>query len=65
MKANDGALPGDARARMPEAVSRLTFDGVTGRVAFDGYGDTRNRRLTVVSVESGRWTSVTSGPAAP
>ncbi|RDS64507.1 hypothetical protein DWC19_17075 [Streptomyces sp. M7] len=65
VKANDGALPGNARARMPEAVSRLTFDGVTGRVAFDGYGDTRNRRLTVVSVESGRWTSVTSGPAAP
>ncbi|MGW5035913.1 ABC transporter substrate-binding protein [Streptomyces nigra] len=65
VKANDGALPGDARARMPEAVSRLTFDGVTGRVAFDGYGDTRNRRLTVISVESGRWTSVTSGPAAP
>ncbi|MGW7664153.1 bifunctional serine/threonine-protein kinase/ABC transporter substrate-binding protein [Streptomyces sp. NPDC054756] len=65
VKANDGTLPGDVRARMPEAVSRLTFDGVTGRVAFDGYGDTRNRRLTVTSVESGRWTSVTSGPAAP
>ncbi|MFI9797149.1 bifunctional serine/threonine-protein kinase/ABC transporter substrate-binding protein [Streptomyces sp. NPDC052302] len=65
VKANDGTLPGDARARMSEAVSRLAFDGVTGRVAFDGYGDTRNRRLTVLSVESGRWTSVTSGPAAP
>ncbi|MFJ4759062.1 bifunctional serine/threonine-protein kinase/ABC transporter substrate-binding protein [Streptomyces sp. NPDC088763] len=65
VKANDGTLPGDARARMSEAVSRLAFDGVTGRVAFDGYGDTRNRRLTVFSVESGRWTSVTSGPAAP
>ncbi|WP_086871640.1 bifunctional serine/threonine-protein kinase/ABC transporter substrate-binding protein [Streptomyces viridochromogenes] len=65
VKANDGTLPRDARARMSEAVSRLAFDGVTGRVAFDGYGDTRNRRLTVLSVESGRWTSVTSGPAAP
>ncbi|MFF4154216.1 bifunctional serine/threonine-protein kinase/ABC transporter substrate-binding protein [Streptomyces sp. NPDC001651] len=65
VKANDGTLPRDARARMSEAVSRLAFDGVTGRVSFDGYGDTRNRRLTVLSVESGRWTSVTSGPAAP
>ncbi|MFD7694603.1 bifunctional serine/threonine-protein kinase/ABC transporter substrate-binding protein [Streptomyces sp. NPDC059805] len=64
VKANDGTLPRDARARMSEAVSRLAFDGVTGRVSFDGYGDTRNRRLTVLSVESGRWTSVTSGPAA-
>ncbi|MFE2645402.1 bifunctional serine/threonine-protein kinase/ABC transporter substrate-binding protein [Streptomyces nigra] len=65
VKANDGTLPGDARAMMPEALSRLTFDGVTGRVAFDDYGDTRNRRLTVISVESGQWTSVTSGPVTP
>ncbi|MET9902373.1 bifunctional serine/threonine-protein kinase/ABC transporter substrate-binding protein [Streptomyces sp. NPDC006446] len=63
--ANGGTLPRDARAKMPPAVSRLSFDGVTGRVAFDGYGDTRNRRLTVYSVTDGRWTAETSGPVTP
>jgi ABC-type branched-subunit amino acid transport system substrate-binding protein len=63
--ANGGTLPRDARAKMPQAVARLAFDGVTGHVAFDEYGDTRNRRLTVFSVTAGRWATVTSGSAAP
>ncbi|MFI1650951.1 bifunctional serine/threonine-protein kinase/ABC transporter substrate-binding protein [Streptomyces avidinii] len=61
--ANNGTLPADARAKLPQAVAGLTFDGVTGRVAFDGAGDTLNRRLTVYAVNGGRWASVTSGPA--
>lgn len=43
-------------------MSGLGFDGVTGRVAFDEYGDPRNRRLTVYTVTGGTWTTVTSGP---
>ncbi|MFB6613358.1 ABC transporter substrate-binding protein [Streptomyces sp. NPDC056367] len=62
--ANDGTLPGDARAKLPQAVAGLGFDGVTGRVAFDRSGDTVNRRLTVYAVNGGSWTAVTSGPAA-
>ncbi|MFD7260491.1 ABC transporter substrate-binding protein [Streptomyces sp. NPDC059874] len=62
--ANGGTLPGDARAKLPPAVARLGFDGVTGRVAFDGSGDTVNRRLTVYAVKGGSWATVTSGPAA-
>ncbi|MFI9152294.1 bifunctional serine/threonine-protein kinase/ABC transporter substrate-binding protein [Streptomyces sp. NPDC053367] len=65
VSANGGTLPEDARAKMPQAVARLAFDGVTGHVAFDEYGDTRNRLLTVFSVTSGQWTTVTSGSAAP
>ncbi|MFD5637866.1 ABC transporter substrate-binding protein [Streptomyces sp. NPDC127077] len=61
--ANGGTLPQDARAKMQQAVSRLDFDGVTGHVAFDEYGDTRNRGLTVCSVAGGRWSTVTSGAA--
>ncbi|MEV7170423.1 bifunctional serine/threonine-protein kinase/ABC transporter substrate-binding protein [Streptomyces sp. NPDC093224] len=53
-----GALPGNARAELPRAVSRLAFDGVTGRVAFDGNGDTTERRLTVYAVRGGSWTAV-------
>jgi ABC-type branched-subunit amino acid transport system substrate-binding protein len=59
--ANGGTLPDDARAKMPRAVAGLGFDGVTGHVAFDEYGDTLNRRLTVFSVTGGRWTTVTGG----
>ncbi|MFJ8691993.1 bifunctional serine/threonine-protein kinase/ABC transporter substrate-binding protein [Streptomyces roseolilacinus] len=60
--AHGGTLPPDARARMPQAVAGLSFDGVTGRVAFDEYGDTVDRRLTVHAVKDGGWTSVKSGP---
>lgn len=61
--ANGGTLPRNARAKLPPAVARLTFDGVTGRVAFDRDGDTVNRRLTVYAVNDGSWATVTSGPA--
>lgn len=62
---NGGALPTDARAKMPQAVSGLAFDGVTGRVAFDAYGDTVDRQLTVYAVKGGSWATVKSGPGAP
>ncbi|WSP94732.1 ABC transporter substrate-binding protein [Streptomyces sp. NBC_01233] len=57
--ANGGTLPHNARAKLPQAVARLAFDGVTGRVAFDGHGDTVNRRLTVYTVNNGSWATVT------
>ncbi|MCT4353444.1 bifunctional serine/threonine-protein kinase/ABC transporter substrate-binding protein [Streptomyces sp. Je 1-79] len=63
--ANGGTLPDNARAKLAEAVAGSAFDGVTGRVAFDEYGDTVNRRLTVYTVNAGSWKVVTSGPAAP
>ncbi|MEV8536889.1 bifunctional serine/threonine-protein kinase/ABC transporter substrate-binding protein [Streptomyces sp. NPDC051211] len=65
VEAHGGTLPPDARAKMPHAVSGLAFDGVTGRVAFDEYGDTVNRRLTVYAVKGGSWTTVKSGPGTP
>ncbi|MET9960007.1 bifunctional serine/threonine-protein kinase/ABC transporter substrate-binding protein [Streptomyces sp. NPDC006326] len=63
--ANGGTLPANARAKMPQAVAELAFDGVTGRVAFDEYGDTLNRQLTVYAVKGGTWTPVKSGPRTP
>ncbi|MGW7197946.1 branched-chain amino acid ABC transporter substrate-binding protein [Streptomyces chryseus] len=60
-----GGLPEDARAKMPQAVAGLKFDGVTGRVAFDKYGDTVDRRLTVYAVKDGSWTTVKSGSLNP
>ncbi|MFE1230889.1 bifunctional serine/threonine-protein kinase/ABC transporter substrate-binding protein [Streptomyces sp. NPDC058745] len=65
VKANGGTLPENARAKMPQAVAGLGFDGVTGRVAFDAYGDTLNRGLTVYAVKDGKWTTVTTASGAP
>ncbi|MFE3789462.1 bifunctional serine/threonine-protein kinase/ABC transporter substrate-binding protein [Streptomyces goshikiensis] len=63
--ANGGTLPPNTRAKMPKAVAGLAFDGVTGRVAFDQYGDTTNRELTVHAVTGGVWKSAKSGRYTP
>jgi branched-chain amino acid transport system substrate-binding protein len=58
---NDGKLPDDARAKVTAAVQNVSFDGVTGKVAFDEFGDTTNKQLTVYAVENGEWKAVKSG----
>ncbi|MFD8864137.1 branched-chain amino acid ABC transporter substrate-binding protein [Streptomyces sp. NPDC059590] len=57
---NDGKLPDDARAKITEALNKVSFDGVTGKVSFDQYGDTTNKQLTVYEVQKGAWKSVKS-----
>ncbi|GDY52769.1 hypothetical protein SVIO_033920 [Streptomyces violaceusniger] len=57
---NDGKLPDDARAKITEALGKVSFDGVTGKVSFDQYGDTTNKQLTVYKVTKGAWKSVKS-----
>jgi len=57
---NSGKLPSDARAKITKAMSGVSFDGVTGKVAFDKYGDTTNKQLTVYKVVGGAWKSVKS-----
>ncbi|MET9437524.1 branched-chain amino acid ABC transporter substrate-binding protein [Streptomyces sp. NPDC006551] len=58
--ANNGKLPDDARAKVTEAMSKVSFEGVTGKVSFDQYGDTTNKQLTVYQVKNGAWTDVKS-----
>ncbi|MGW1767466.1 branched-chain amino acid ABC transporter substrate-binding protein [Streptomyces sp. NPDC002073] len=58
--ANGGKVPDDARAKVVEALGKVSFDGVTGKVAFDEYGDTTNKQLTVYKVEGGAWKDVKS-----
>ena len=43
------------REELRDAVQGISFDGVTGKVAFDEYGDTTTRILTVYKVEGGAW----------
>ncbi|GGT27597.1 branched chain amino acid ABC transporter substrate-binding protein [Streptomyces atratus] len=54
---NNGKLPDDARAKVLDAMSKVKFDGVTGPVSFDEYGDTTNTMMTAYQVDGGKWTS--------
>ncbi|MEU2058722.1 branched-chain amino acid ABC transporter substrate-binding protein [Streptomyces sp. NPDC013455] len=58
---NGGKLPSDARAKVTEAMQGVSFDGVTGKVSFDEYGDASNKQLTVYAVKNGAWVPVKSG----
>lgn len=61
MDANNGKLPSDGRAKLVDAVQKTDFDGIAGHVAFDQYGDTTNKQLTVYQVKGGKWTAVKTG----
>ncbi|MFG2847904.1 branched-chain amino acid ABC transporter substrate-binding protein [Kitasatospora sp. NPDC101155] len=58
-----GKLPtgADARTAVRDAVQQVSFDGVTGKVSFDQFGDTTNKQLTVYTVKDGKWAVEKSG----
>ncbi|MFD4375367.1 branched-chain amino acid ABC transporter substrate-binding protein [Streptomyces sp. NPDC058486] len=58
---NSGKLPDDARSKVVEALQGVSFEGVTGTVAFDEFGDTTNKQLTVYQVKGGAFAPVKSG----
>ncbi|WP_329030658.1 MULTISPECIES: branched-chain amino acid ABC transporter substrate-binding protein [unclassified Streptomyces] len=62
---NDGKLPDDARAKVLDAMSKVKFDGVTGPVSFDEYGDTTNTMMTAYQVDGGKWVSKLSEAYKP
>lgn len=57
VEAGGGKLPDDARKQVADAMNKVTFDGVTGPIAFDKYGDTTNTMITAYQVEKGAWAS--------
>ncbi|MFI9160766.1 branched-chain amino acid ABC transporter substrate-binding protein [Kitasatospora aureofaciens] len=60
--ANNGKLPSsDARKAVRDAVQKVSFNGVTGKVSFDEFGDTTNKQLTVYTVKDGKWAVEKSG----
>ncbi|MFI9174960.1 branched-chain amino acid ABC transporter substrate-binding protein [Streptomyces lincolnensis] len=64
--ANDGKVPSDInalRSSVVEGVQKSDFEGLTGKVSFDQYGDTTNKQLTVYQVEKGKWKAVDTGTA--
>ncbi|MDQ8701606.1 branched-chain amino acid ABC transporter substrate-binding protein [Streptomyces sp. LHD-70] len=65
VEGNDGKLPEDARAKVLEAMSKVKFEGVTGNVSFDEYGDTTNTMMTAYRVEGKAWKPEFSGAYKP
>ena len=45
----------DVKKSLVEATNDVSFSGVTGEVAFDEYGDTTSKVLTVYKVTGGKW----------
>jgi branched-chain amino acid transport system substrate-binding protein len=50
-----GSLPADGREKVTKAAQSVSFDGTTGKVAFDEFGDTTTKVLTVYKVEGAGW----------
>ncbi|MGA5137519.1 branched-chain amino acid ABC transporter substrate-binding protein [Streptomyces azureus] len=64
--ANGGKVPtdiNDLRSKVVDGVQKSDFEGLTGKVSFDEYGDTTNKQLTVYQVEKGAWKAVETGTA--
>jgi len=57
VSSNGGKVPASAdfRQKVEAAMQSVAFDGVTGHVSFDQYGDTGNKELTMYKVENGAW----------
>ncbi|MGL5927837.1 MAG: ABC transporter substrate-binding protein, partial [Dermatophilaceae bacterium] len=49
-----------ARQATVDAMGSVSFDGVTGKVAFDEFGDTTTRVLTVYQVKGTEWAPVST-----
>ncbi|MGW1213100.1 branched-chain amino acid ABC transporter substrate-binding protein [Streptomyces sp. NPDC002499] len=64
--ANSDKLPSDIndlRSKVVDEVQKSDFEGITGKVSFDEYGDTGNKQLTVYQVTNGAWKAVKTGTA--
>ncbi len=51
----DASSVEEARKATVDALGKVSFDGVTGKVAFDELGDTTTKVLTVYKVTDGAW----------
>ena len=65
--ANDDKLPtgDDLRSKVVEEVQKADFEGISGKLSFDEFGDTTNKQLTVYQVEKGKWKAVKTGTYDP
>jgi branched-chain amino acid transport system substrate-binding protein len=52
-----------ARQATIDAMGKVSFDGATGKVAFDEFGDTTTKVWTAYKVEGGKWVPAKTGTA--
>ena len=57
----DGDWSEDTRTAVVEAVQATDYEGASGPVTFDEYGDTSNKTLTVYQVEGDAFVPVQTG----
>jgi branched-chain amino acid transport system substrate-binding protein len=55
------AVDDSVRRKVVEAVGKVDFGGASGKVAFDSFGDTVTRALTMYKVESGEFKPIKTG----
>ncbi|MER6015570.1 branched-chain amino acid ABC transporter substrate-binding protein [Streptomyces bluensis] len=61
VEGNDGKLPSDGRKAVLDAMAKVKFDGVTGTVSFDEFGDTTNTLMTAYKIKNDAWAPEFSG----
>ncbi|MET9831443.1 branched-chain amino acid ABC transporter substrate-binding protein [Streptomyces sp. NPDC006385] len=55
VEGNDGKLPSDGRKAVLDAMAKVKFDGVTGTISFDEFGDTTNTMMTAYKIKNKAW----------
>ncbi|MPY59635.1 branched-chain amino acid ABC transporter substrate-binding protein [Streptomyces spongiae] len=55
VEGNDGKVPSDGRKAVLDAMAKVKFDGVTGTVSFDEFGDTTNTLMTAYKIKNNAW----------
>ncbi|MFE9018168.1 branched-chain amino acid ABC transporter substrate-binding protein [Streptomyces sp. NPDC007808] len=61
VEGNDGKVPSDGRKAVLDAMAKVKFDGVTGPISFDEFGDTTNHTMTAYKVKKNAWAPEFSG----
>ncbi|MFF3905360.1 branched-chain amino acid ABC transporter substrate-binding protein [Streptomyces sp. NPDC001848] len=61
VEGNNGKLPSDGRKAVLDAMSKIKFDGVTGTISFDQFGDTTNHTMTAYKIKNNAWAPEYSG----
>ena len=55
------AVDDSVRRKVVEAVGKVSFNGASGRVAFDSFGDNVTKTLTMYKVEAGQFKAIKTG----
>lgn len=58
---NETKIDESVRQKVVAAMANVSFDGVTGHVSFDQYGDATSKVLTVYKVDNNQWVAAKTG----